>query len=186
MSGLISTGDIWMPIESEGGHIPFWSHEERDIKVLEIIRKRYKLVSAEMIVSGPGLALVYQAIAELEGLSLATITPAEISERATKGIDSVAVETVRFFSGALGSVAASLALIISARGGVYIGGGVVPKLGSAFDEALFRAHFEKSSEFQPYLSDVPTYVMDANFLALQGSMIAGRPEYEHLGVTSTA
>jgi len=186
VSGVINAGELWMPLQGEGGHVPFWSFDDREAEVLELIRKQYKLVSAEMIVSGPGLVLLYNAIAECDGLEAASLTPAEVNELAQQGNDRTAAEVVRFFSGALGVVASNIALTLGARGGVFIGGGVVPKLGEGFDEQRFRSHFERSSEFQPYLVDVPTCLIEKEYPALYGAMIASRPEYAHLGVTSMA
>ena len=69
----------------------------------------------------------------------------------------------------LGTVAADIALILGARGGLYIGGGVVPRLGEFFDRSPFRARFEQKGRFSDYLARIPTFVIDAPFPALLGA-----------------
>ena len=90
------------------------------------------------------------------------------------------------FCGILGVIAANLALTLGARGGVFIGGGIVPKLGDYFATSYFRACFENNARFRHYLSEIPTYVISAKYPALIGAAVAVKQEYDHLGVTSIA
>lgn len=73
------------------------------------------------------------------------------------------------FCAMLGTVAGNLALTLGARGGVYIAGGIVPKLGTVFDRSRFRERFEAKGRFQPYLSAIPTYVIERPVPALLGA-----------------
>jgi glucokinase len=76
---------------------------------------------------------------------------------------------VQCFTGFLGSVAGNLALTLGAFGGVYLGGGIVPKLGSAFDIQRFRAAFEAKGRFATYLKDIPSFTIVSSTVALDGA-----------------
>ena len=90
------------------------------------------------------------------------------------------------FCAILGSVAGNLALTLGARGGVYIGGGIVPKLGGLIAESPFRERFEQHGRFTRYLAAIPTYVIQAGQPALLGARAALAPDQAYLGVASRA
>jgi glucokinase len=69
----------------------------------------------------------------------------------------------------LGTIAGNLALTLGARGGIYIGGGIVPKLGDAFAQSKFRERFEAKGRFRAYLALIPTYVIVRPFASLLGA-----------------
>jgi glucokinase len=86
-------------------------------------------------------------------------TPAEVLERASELPESTANQALEMFCGFLGSVSGDLALTLGARGGIYIGGGIVPRLGKRFDQSSFRHRFENKGRFTPYLKNIPTWVI---------------------------
>ena len=88
-------------------------------------------------------------------------TPADVMARAEALPGSTAHEAVELFCGFLGSVAGDLALTLGARGGVYIGGGIVPRMGERFKDTPFRARFEAKGRFAAYLQAIPTWVIDS-------------------------
>jgi glucokinase len=90
------------------------------------------------------------------------------------------------FCGILGSIAGNLALTLGARGGVFIGGGIVPKLGDYFTSSTFRTRFEHNSRFGQYLSEIPTYVISSKYPALIGAAVALKQQYSYLGATSVS
>ena len=73
--------------------------------------------------------------------------------------DRICAESTTLFCAMLGTMAGNLALTLGARGGIYIGGGIVPRLGQRFAESPFRARFEAKGRFSPYLAAIPTYVV---------------------------
>jgi glucokinase len=95
-----------------------------------------------------------------------------VAADALDGRDPSCAEAVRRFSGFLGTVAGNLALTLGALGGVYVGGGVVPRLGAAFDRTLFRQRFEDKGRFADYLRPVPTWLITAPAPALLGALRA--------------
>jgi glucokinase len=126
-------------------------------------------VSAERVLSGSGLVNLYQALCALDGATTRTLTPAQITAAALDRSDAQCVAAVSQFTAFLGNVAGNLALTLGARGGVFIGGGIVPRLGAAFDAALFRRHFESKGRFSEYLASIPTSVIVAPAPGLLGA-----------------
>lgn len=186
VSGCIYTGEYWLPIQGEGGHVSYGPLDDREAEIIRVILKHHDFVSAESLVSGPGLVLLYQSITKCDGVEHELLSPEQISEKAINGTDSCAEEALAMLCGVLGSVAGNLALTLGARGGVYIGGGIVPKLGDYFDSSPFRARFEDKGRFKNYLSDIPTNVIVSKYPALLGAAISIKPHYSHLGATSIA
>ena len=162
VSGLLPAGEPgrWLALQGEGGHVSLAAGTAREAAVLDVLRRDLGHVSAERAVSGLGLTALHAALRELDGLAAADdLTPAEITSRAQAGSNSQCVETLDLFCAFLGSVAGNLALTLGARGGVYIGGGIVPRLGAAFDRSRFRACFEAKGRFRPYLEPIPVFVI---------------------------
>ncbi|MCC2954720.1 glucokinase [Massilia sp. IC2-477] len=170
VSGLLPTDGRWVPLHSEGGHVAFSPMDEREVEVLRYCWQRYDHVSAERFVSGPGIALIREALAASRGAAAdATLSPAEIVTRALAGGDALSREALDCFCGMLGTVAANLAVTLGAQGGIYIGGGVVPRLGSYFLDSPFRSRFEKKGRFSAFTAQIPTWVITAPYPALTGA-----------------
>ena len=185
VSGAIYTGDYWLPLQSEGGHISYGPLNHRETEIIDVIRKYHDFISAETLVSGPGLVLLYESIAKCDGVEHELLSPEQIANKALKGTDVSAEEAVAMFCGILGSIAGNLALTLGARGGVYVGGGIVPKLGDHFNTSPFRTRFENNGRFSKYLSDIPTNVITSKYPALTGAAVAVQQQYGYLGATST-
>jgi glucokinase len=168
VSGLLPCGSRWTPIQGEGGHVAFSPMTAREDAVLGVLRERFGHVSAERLVSGPGLVNLYQALCKLDHAAVRALTPEQITESATAGTDPQCGEALSTFCAVLGTAAANLAITLGARGGVFIGGGIVPKLGAYFDSSLFRARFEHKGRFSAYLAAVPTCVITEEYPALLG------------------
>lgn len=162
VSGLLPSGrGGHVAIEGEGGHVTVAPGNEREAAVLAALRRRFDHVSAERVVSGPGLVNLYQASVELAGASPPSLEPAEVIARARSGADPQAVEALAMFFALLGSVAGNLALTLGARGGVYLAGGIAPRLLTELRQSSFRERFEDKGRFRTYLQRIPTLVIDA-------------------------
>ncbi len=156
VAGLLPLpGGGWHPIAGEGGHRDLAAADERQWRVIEGLGRRFGHVSAERALSGPGLVAIERALRELDGAPAAGATAEELSARARAGDDSYALEACRLFSGWLGAVAGDLALTLGARGGVYLAGGALAGLGTAFDRGLFLERFLAKGRFRAYLEGVP-------------------------------
>jgi glucokinase len=152
------------PLATEGGHVTMPAADEREAEAIARIRARLGHVSAERVLSGPGLQNLYAALAGTDGAP----DPDEITARALAKADAAAEETLDMFCAMLGTVAGNLALTYGARGGVYVAGGIVPKLGTVFDASRFRARFEDKGRFREWLAPIPVFVVTAEAPALTG------------------
>ena len=168
VSGLVPASERWIPLATEGGHATLAPGSEREAEVARRLRARFGHASAERALSGPGLVNLYTVIAEMIGAELEPLEPASVSERALTRSCPLCVAAVDTFCDLLGSFAGNLALTFGARGGVYIAGGVVPRLGDLFQRSGFRRRFEDKGRFSTYLADVPTHVILAPVPAFLG------------------
>lgn len=168
VSGLIPSGAHWIPLQGEGGHVTVSVMNEREMAVLSQLRRRFSHVSAERVLSGPGLVNLYDAICEVDGIAVTQLTPKEITRRALETTCRSCMETVAMFCGLLGTLAGNLVLTLGALGGVYIGGGIVPGLGRYFATSPFRDRFEDKGRYADYLAAVPTAVIHTPLPALIG------------------
>lgn len=170
VSGLLAdTHGHWWPLSGEGGHVTLAAADDAEAAVLSVLRRRFGHVSAERVLSGMGLVNLLEALCEVQGQAVPCRDPAEITAAAIDGRDPMCVQAVRLFAGFLGNVAGNLALTLGARGGVYVGGGIVPRLGTAFPDALFRERFAAKGRFCDYLAEVPSWVITAATPALLGA-----------------
>jgi glucokinase len=163
VSGLLPArgGQRAIPINGEGGHVTLAAADAHEEAVIRRLRERFGHASAERALSGPGLVNLYVALCEVHGLVAQPLQAADVSSRAAAGQDPICVEALDLFFSFLGNVAGNLALSLGARGGVYIGGGIVPRLGDAIDRSRFRGRFEAKGRFGSYLQAIPTLLVDA-------------------------
>ncbi len=165
VSGLVfpQGSDIGVPLAGEGGHVSLAAQTQKEFDLLAILRARYGHVSAERAVSGAGLVDLYHALRKLGGQEGQEVSAApQVTQLAFEQHDPLALEALDLFCGFLGSVAGDLALTLGAKGGVYLGGGIVPRLGAWFDRSSFRTRFEAKGRFQAYLAPIPCWVVDPN------------------------
>ena len=127
--------------------------------MLDRMRRHFDHVSAERALSGPGLVNLYNTLAVIDGMPARGYTAAQITDLAIRAEDPLCVETTTMFCAMLGTMAGNLALTLGARGGVYIGGGIVPKLGRTFVDSPFRERFEAKGRFRSYFETIPTFVV---------------------------
>jgi glucokinase len=152
----------------EGGHVTMAASDEREAEVLAYLRDRHEHVSAERVLSGPGLEDLYAAIAAIDGHEPAARAAAEITAHAEAGDCAASSAALDCFCAMLGTVAGDVALTLGARGGVYIAGGIVPQLLEAFRTSRFRARFEAKGRLRAYLTAVPTHVITHPYPAMLG------------------
>jgi glucokinase len=168
VSGGIPTADGFVTLGSEGGHVNFAPADEREFAILQYAWREWPHVSNERLISGPGMEVIYRALAHRNGLDAAERTAATILSGALEEGDALCLETLECFCGMLGGAAANLAVTLGAFGGVYIGGGIVPRMGEWFASSPFRARFEAKGRFSDYLADIPTYVITTPNPAFHG------------------
>ncbi len=172
VGGVIETSGGWVALPGEGGHMTLAPTNDYESALLAVARQEFPHVSAERFLSGIGLPTLHAAVATVAGEPPAQRLSAEqIVERALSG-DAICAKTMDQFCAFLGSFAGSVVLTLGARGGVYIGGGIVPRLGERFFQSAFRTRFEDKGRFSSYLASVPCVLITDTLTALDGAAFA--------------
>lgn len=162
VSGLVPAGAGWTALASEGGHASFAPADVHEDSLLQALRAQFGHVSAERLLSGPGLEMICQL------LGGPPLSAAEITARARDGSCTHCAAAVGRFCAILGGVAGNVALTLGATGGMFIGGGIVPRLGELFVRSPFRARFEGKGRLAPMLARIPTYLITEPYPAFLG------------------
>ncbi|WP_292062046.1 glucokinase [Brevundimonas sp. UBA7664] len=154
---------------SEGGHACFAPGDAVEDEILRILRRRYERVSIERLICGPGLLNMHRALAEIDGRESHIDDPAQITAEALENPNSHCGATLARFCAILGAVAGDIALTTGARGGVYIAGGIAPRILPFLKASPFRERFERKGRFQDYMAAIPTHVILHQHAALLGA-----------------
>ena len=156
-------------IASEGGHATMAACSPREDAIIDHLRREFGHVSAERVASGMGLENLYRAVLAVDRVEAPQRNSAEITKAALDGECPIARAALELFCGMLGIIAGNSALMFGARGGVYIAGGIAPRITSFLARSEFRARFERKGRLRTYLASVPTSVIvhpTATFLGL--------------------
>jgi glucokinase len=155
--------DPWPQVlTSEGGHGDLAPGNPLEQEILQLLSRERAVVSWETVLSGPGLVSLYGVMAELWGVEPEPATPQWVCEQGAVAGDPICHQTLETFFGFLGSAAGNLALVFGARGGVYIGGGIVPRLSEFALASPLRRRFEERGALADYVADIPMWIiMDA-------------------------
>jgi glucokinase len=157
-------------LSGEGGHATLAAGTDLEDEVLRLLRRRFGHVSAERVLSGPGLVNLHLALAQLAGRAVAgEPEPAQIVAGARNGEDAACIATVRLFLDFLAGFAGNLVLSFGALGGLYLGGGILPRLGPLLDVQRFRQRMEDKGRLRGYLQPVPAWLLTAPYPALLGA-----------------
>jgi glucokinase len=166
---LVHHDGVWLSLPGEGGHVDFAPIDEVDAHILAFLSKKYEHVSVEQLLSGPGIVQMYQAIADFNGVEASLQSAADISRAGINGECPVARQTMEQFCKVMGSFGGNLSLTMSAFGGVYIAGGIVPRFIDFLKTSEFRARFEAKGRFRGFNAGVPTYVITEEQPGLVGA-----------------
>ena len=172
VAGLVPTAHGWIAVPGEGGHASLSPADDFESALLAVVRREFAHVSAERLLSGIGLPVLHRAVAEVMGQGAPVLSTGEIVERGLGGQDEVCARALDSFCALLGSFAGNTALVLGARGGVFIGGGIVPRLGERFFSSRFRERFDAKGRFQSYLQAIPTALITDTLAALGGAAMA--------------
>jgi len=184
VGAVIPTLQGWVALPGEGGHATLAPADDLESALLACVRRQYPHVSAERLLSGIGLPLLHQALGQVLGEVPAARTTAQIVARGAEGAnransadsadpeaggDALCRRTLDLFCALLGGFAGNVALTLGARGGVYIGGGIVPRFSDRFFASVFRERFEAKGRFRDYLAAIPTALITDTSAALSGA-----------------
>lgn len=168
VAAVIPSKPNWIPVVTEGGHVTLPATDNDEADLLKIMRQQFEHISAERVLSGPGIVTLYESVATLAGIKVAKLTPKQVTEKAKLQQDKLCEQTMKFFFRFLGSVAGNLALSYGARGGVYLAGGILPKIESLLIQSEYRECFCAKGRFRPYLSNIPSFLVTEETPAMLG------------------
>lgn len=159
----------WIALAAEGGHANFAPGNTLECRLWQAAHQEFGHVSMERLVSGAGLQFIYRTLMREAGLPAQDYTPADISQRALALRCAHCRQALDTFCAILGTAASDLAVTLGARGGIYIGGGIIPQLGDYFAHSPFRARFNDKGRFSDYLAAIPVFVITSENPALLGA-----------------
>jgi glucokinase len=165
----IPTARSTVILSTEAGQSALTASTQLEIDVLRVLLREATHVPVEHILSGPGLANLYTALATLRGAKAAARTPREIAESASDGSDALAVEALRVFCGWLGSVVGNLVLVYGAQGGVHLAGGILPQIKDFLVRSDFTARFRDKGQMREVLERVPVHLIEHGQLGVIGA-----------------
>lgn len=166
---------------SEGGHADFSPRDRRECELLDFLRREYGRVSSERVVSGPGLVDVYRfLVATGRGERTAATRrameagdpAAVISERGRDGSDPTCEAALDLFVSAFGAEAGNLALTVRALGGVFVAGGIAPKILEKMEDGTFMRAFRDKGRFSSMMREIPVQVIVEEEVGLMGAAVA--------------
>jgi glucokinase len=176
-AGLYWDGQSHRPFATEGGHASFSPSNEMDIALLRQLQQQYNHVSWERVVSGMGLVSLYEFLALyrqatvpqwLVELMRSGDAAAAISQAALSGRDDICLEALNWFVRLYGAEAGNLALKVMSRSGLYLGGGIAPKILPLLQEGGFLDAFLDKGRMRPLLEAMPVKVILNDRAALYG------------------
>ena len=177
---LIHANKQWLSLPGEGGHVDFAPNSEEEDIILEQLRTEMGHVSAERILSGPGLVNLYRAIVKSDDRVPENFKPKDVTELALSDENVDCRRALSLFCVIMGRFGGNLALNMGTFGGVYIAGGIVPRFLEFFKASGFRAAFEDKGRFKDYLMDIPVFLITHDQPGLLG---AGAYLRQSIGMT---
>ncbi|SUW62787.1 Glucokinase [Buttiauxella agrestis] len=156
---LVHVDKRWVSLPGEGGHVDFAPNSEEEGIILEELRTEIGHVSAERVLSGPGLVNLYRAIVKSDGREPENYKPKDITEKALEDSCTDCRRALSLFCVIMGRFGGNLALTLGTFGGVYIAGGIVPRFLEFFKASGFRGGFEDKGRFKEYVQSIPVYLI---------------------------
>jgi glucokinase len=166
VGGAVQTGERVVPLVTEGGHAAFAPGDDYELAVFQHLRREFGRVSTERILSGPGLVRLHEAMCAVDGVAHETLSPEDITKAAP---GSHAAKVFDRFLMILGAVAGDIALVMGARGGVMIAGGILPSFAQRLAASGFRSRFEDKGRFGDYMRAIPTRLIVQTHAGLIGA-----------------
>jgi glucokinase len=166
---LVPDGDAVKVIATEGGHAGFAPRTDLEIEVGRVLAREYGFVSWERILSGRGLVNIHRALCQIEGKSWPGYRPEDITREALADPESMGAQVVEFFCAALGGYTGDVAVLTGSRAGIYLGGGILPRIRSLLEASAFKSRFLGRGPMTRYVSDIPIRLIQSDGAALRGA-----------------
>lgn len=168
VAALVHSKDQWVVVPGEGGHVAYAAQTQREMAVAALMQTRGYLC-AEALISGRGMVNLFNGLAEIDGKPVRVEEASEIVSLAWDQQDPLALETWELFCQGIGTVASDAALMYNAKGGVYLGGGILPRNIDAFRQSGFEARFKNKGIQRGFMEDIPVYLILHKHPALIGA-----------------
>lgn len=168
---IVPNGKQEIIVPTQGGHVSFAPRSERELDIWAILKQEHPRVTAEHLLSGRGLVSIHRALCHIEGAPSTALQPNQITQATGKNTEPLADEAVNIFCNILGAVAGDALLSTGARGGVFLAGGILPKIKDAFLASDFETHFLDKDPMQGYVAPVPVTLIGKDGAGLYGAAI---------------
>ena len=182
VGALVEAGGLFVPVPGEGGHVELGPSEPDEFPLWANIEPEHGRISAEALLCGRGLVRLYRAVAATEGAEPVHDTPPQITGAALDGADPIAERTLTLYCRLLGRLAGDMALVFMARGGVYVGGGISPRILPFLIKGEFRRAFEAKAPHEAVMKSIPSWVITRDNPAMPGLAAFAR-EPQRFGVS---
>jgi glucokinase len=169
-AGLLPVADKWYPISGEGGHRNLAAENDEEYAIVKLLAAELGHVSLETLLCGSGLLRLHKTLAQVRGVTPSCDSPSDITHAAAQGDDQLALDSVNMFCGMLGSASADLALTMGARGGLYLGGGILPRFGQMLHDSPFVARFKAKGVMSHFVAEIPVNLIVHPHPALLGAV----------------
>lgn len=166
---IVPFGDRFRVVSTEGGHVSFAPRTDEEIAVMKFVAREHPRVSVERLLSGRGLVNLHRALCAINETPRISLHADEITKAAMDGTYPIAVRAVNMFCELLGRVAGDAVLATGARGGVVLGGGILPQIRELFLKSAFVERFLDKGRMQYYVDDVPVRMIVRDGAALVGA-----------------
>lgn len=169
VAGLIPHGKQWLPIPCEGGHVNVAPADALEADIIKTAMLETPHISAEWLVSGPGMVNLYRTLCRLHDAHAEDFKPADITRLALADEDEKCVETLNVFCSFAGSFAGNLALTYGAKGGIYIAGGIFPRIKSFLSSSQFAERFQSKGVMSHFVESIPVHLITHGETAFFGA-----------------
>ncbi len=159
VAALVHTGSGFHPIGGEGGHVTIAPGTDTELELFKVLKQQQQHISAEDLLSGKGLVNLYRGYAQLRQQEANNYAPDEVTQHALSNNDPLCVEAFNSFLGLLGGYCGDLALIFAARGGVYLGGGILPQIQPHIANSEFLTRFMNKGPMRKLVKEIPVQLI---------------------------
>jgi glucokinase len=168
VAGVFPGQHAWIPLPTEGGHVTFAPTDDTERSIVAVFKQHHQRVSVERLLCGQGLFELYQAYCSFEGAEPRLTSPADVTRAANEGEPQATAALLRFLK-ILGDVCGDATLTMGARGGVYLCGGILPRLLDWLPKSELRSAFVNKGRMGSYNADIPIWVVTAPWTGLLGA-----------------
>lgn len=168
VAALVRAQDRWIPVPGEGGHVAYSAQTPREHQVAELLQPEGYLC-AQHLISGLGLVTLYNTLAQLDGLPNRVKDGGEVSERAFDQQEPLALEAMNIFCDGVGTLVGNSVVTYVAKGGVYLGGGILPRMIDFFRQSGFEQRMKERGALNGFMASVPVHLIVHKHPALIGA-----------------